>query len=106
MIIARYLSREIALTLFAITGILLITFLSNQLVHYLNQVAVGKFAHTALLALMAIEIPHLLSILLPLALFLSILLAYGRLYADNEMTVLHACGLSDKQILLFTLPIT
>lgn len=105
MIIFRYLSREIFAALSAITSILLLIFLSNQFVRYLNKAASGKFAGGVLLHLMAIEIPHLLAMLLPLGLFLGILLAYGRLYSDNEMTVLNTCGLSRKQLIKFTLPI-
>jgi lipopolysaccharide export system permease protein len=104
MIIFRYLTREIFAALSAITAILLLIFLSNQFVRYLNQAAAGKFAGTLLLQLMAIEIPHLLAVLLPLGLFLGILLAYGRLYADNEMTVLSACGFSRLQLIGYTLP--
>lgn len=105
MIIFRYLSREIFAALSAITSILLLIFLSNQFVRYLDKAASGKFAGGVLLHLMAIEIPHLLAMLLPLGLFLGILLAYGRLYSDNEMTVLNSCGLSRKQLIRFTLPI-
>jgi len=34
---------------------------------------------------------------------MAILLAYGRLYVDSEMTVLQACGVSQKQLLNYTL---
>jgi len=106
MIIFRYLTREIFASLSAIVGVLLLIFLSNQFVRYLNQAASGKFAGAFLLHLMAIEIPHLLAVLLPLSLFLGILLAYSRLYADNEMTVLNASGLSQQKLLALTLPVT
>ena len=39
---------------------------------------------------------------LPLALALGILLAFGKLYADSEITVLSACGISRKQLISFT----
>lgn len=106
MIIFRYLTREIIASLCAVTGILLLIFLSNQFIHYLNQAASGKFAGNVLVHLMAIEIPHLLAVLLPLGLFLGILLAYGRLYSDNEITVLTACGLSRSKLIALTLPLT
>ena len=40
---------------------------------------------------------------LPLALFLGVLLAYGKLYLDSEMTVLRASGVSSKQLVGFAL---
>lgn len=105
MIIFRYLTREIASTLSAISALLLLIFLSNQFVRFLSQAATGKFATSMLIKLLAIEIPHLLILLLPLGLFLSIVLTYGRLYAESEMTVLFTSGLSRKRLVQLTLPI-
>lgn len=84
--------------------VLLLIFLSNQFVRYLNQAATGKFAGNVLLHLMLIEIPHLLAVLLPLGLFLAIMLAFGRMYSDNEMTVLTSCGLSQTRLTSLVLP--
>jgi len=36
-------------------------------------------------------------------LFIAILLAYGRLYMDSEMTVMSACGMRDKKLVIYTL---
>jgi lipopolysaccharide export system permease protein len=106
MIVFRYLNRELATTISAITGVLLLIFLSNEFVRYLSHAATGDFSSATVLRLMLIEIPHLLGLLLPLGLFLAILLVYGRLYIDNEMTVLNACGLSRFKLIGLTLPIT
>ncbi|WP_417519789.1 LptF/LptG family permease [Marinobacter sp.] len=35
--------------------------------------------------------------------FIGILLAYGRMYLESEMTVLFACGVSERQLLVKTL---
>lgn len=104
MIVFRYLNREILYTLFAVTLILLLIFLSNQFIRYLDAVADGRLAFWIFLRLMLVEMPHLLSLLFPLGLYLGILLAYGRLYADNEMTILQALGLGRQQIVWLTLP--
>jgi lipopolysaccharide export system permease protein len=106
MIIFRYLNRELAAAMSAITGILLLIFLSNEFTRYLSHAATGKVSGGTVLRLMLIEVPHLTGLLLPLGLFLAILLTYGRLYTDNEMTVLSACGLSRLKLVSLTLPIT
>lgn len=93
MIISRYLMKEVLTTLLAVTFVLLLIFLSQQLVRYLGYAASGKIAANLLLQIIGFSIPTLLALLLPLGLFLGIILAYGRLYADNELRVLHACGL-------------
>ena len=40
----------------------------------------------------------MLPLLLPLALFLGVLLAYGRLYRDSEMAVLASAGLGIRRL--------
>lgn len=106
MIIFRYLFKEVTTVLLVITTLLLFIFLSNQLVRYLGYAADGRLISTLLFHLILLEIPQLLALLLPLGLFLGILLAYGRLYVDNEMMVLNACGFTRMQLVWMTLPIT
>lgn len=110
MIINRYLYKEIIGALLGVTLVLLLVFLSNQLVRYLGYAASGKLAVHFLLQLLGCEVPYLLALLLPLGLYLGIILAYGRLYADSELPVLHACGFSLTRLLkvtsLFALVIT
>ncbi|VVC75796.1 Lipopolysaccharide export system permease protein LptF [Aquicella siphonis] len=103
MIIARYLTREIIYTLLGVTIVLLLAFLSQQMVRYLNYVAIGKIPTSVLLELASFEAPYILSFLLPLGLYLGILLAFGRLYADSEMAILEMYGYGQKQILRLTL---
>lgn len=103
MIIFRYLAKEVTAALSAITGILLVIFLSNQLVRYLGRAASGKIPGGIIFKLMMIQIPHLLGLLLPLGLFLGILLSYGRLYAESEMTVMRATGMSARALLSMTM---
>lgn len=100
--LSRYLVKEVYSLLIATITVLLLLFICNQFVHYLNSAANGKLTAKAVMQLMALQIPLLLAYLLPLALFLSILLGYGRLYTDNEMTILFACGVSKLQLLTVT----
>ncbi len=102
MIIKKYLAKEIYAHLCVISGILVLIFLSNQIVQFLGRAAAGKLTGGMLLKIMALEVPILLGFLLPIGMFMAILLAYGRLYVDSEMTVLQACGVSQKQLLVYT----
>jgi len=69
----------------------------------MRSAASGDLSAHAVLLLLSLEIPTLLGTLLPLALFLGILLGYGRMYADNEMTVLFACGVSQSKLIKITM---
>lgn len=102
MIISRYLIREVISALLAITVILLLAFLCQQMVRYLNYVAIGKVSTSILLLLVSFEIPYLLALLLPLGLYLGILFAYGRLYADQEMAIIQMYGYSKRRLFILT----
>jgi len=102
VILSRYLTREIVNTLVAIMAILLLALLSQQIVRYLNYVAIGKIPTGILLQLVGFEVPYLLALLLPLGLYLGLLLTYGRLYADNEMIIMQMSGFGLKRILRLT----
>lgn len=103
MIIVRYLGKEILQTLLAITLILLFVFSCNEFVRYLHYVASGKYANWVLFRIVLLKMPILLGLLLPLGLYLGILLGYGRLCAESEMTVLFACGFTEKRFIKITL---
>lgn len=98
MILFRYLCREVYATLLATTLVLLLIFITNQFVHYLNDAALGKITTTAVMEVMSLQVPLLLGYLLPLGLFLGLLLTFGRRYVDHEMVVLSACGVSRAHI--------
>lgn len=51
-----------------------------------------------LLTLVAIQSINLLVTLIPLGLYIGVLLALGRLYRDNEMSVMYACGVGWRDI--------
>jgi len=99
VIITRYLTREVVNAMVAVTAVLLLTFLCQQVVRYLNYAAVGKIPTAVLFQLISFEIPYLLALLLPLGLYIGIILAYGRLYSDNEMAILHMSGFGPKRVL-------
>lgn len=98
MIIFRYITKEILVTLFVTTLLLLVLFITNQSVQFLQRAATGQIPATEILQLIALQIPLLLGYLLPLSLYLGVLLALGRLYLESEMTVLSACGVSRAQL--------
>ena len=102
MTIFRYLSKQVLAIMAAVTLILLVVGLINRFIQYLGEAVAGEMASNVLLLLIFYRLPDFLLVILPLALFLAILLAYGRMYAENEMTVLIASGLSRRRLLGFT----
>lgn len=105
MIIFRYLAKEVLTSMAAVCSVLLLIILSGRFVRYLAEAAAGKLEASVLFTLMGFRLPSYLELIIPLALFIGILLAYGRLYVDSEMTVLKACGMSERQLVAYTVVI-
>lgn len=99
MIVFRYLNREVLRSFAGILTVLMLIFLSQRLVTYLGEAAGGELSGLVVIKLVALYLPVLFSLLLPLTLFLAILLALGRLYVEHEMTVLRACGVGENDVL-------
>ena len=105
MIIFRYLAGSVLSNTLGVTAILMLVVVSSRFVKYLAEAATGKLDASVLFAVIAFRLPGFLELVLPLAFFLSVLLAYGQLYVESEMTVLHACGLSQKKLIFHTLAV-
>ncbi len=94
MIIERYLFKELAGTLLAVTTVLFLIFVSSWFARLLGQVAAGSTQIDVIFLLLSLKSLDALMILLPLSFYLAVLLAFGRLYKDSEMTAMLACGVS------------
>ncbi len=103
VIIFRYLLKEVAKTQLAVFFVLMTIFISQKFVRVLGDASEGSIPGHMVMTFIALKIPDLAGMMLPLSLFLGILLAYGRIYADSEMTVLHACGVSEWYVVRVTL---
>lgn len=102
MLIPNYLSRQLLSSMAAVAFVLSLILVSGRFIKYMAEAANGRILGEVLFAVMAYRLPEFLELILPLSLFLGILLAYGQLYMSNEMTVLAACGLGERTILLYT----
>ena len=90
-ILDRYIFREVASTWLAVTVVLLFILLTNQFARVLGEVAKGNLPRDAVLQLIGLTAVQYMTILVPIGLFLSIMLALGRLYRDSEMPAMMAC---------------
>jgi len=102
VLIFRYLSKQILQVMAAVTLVLLVVALTSRFIQYLGDAVAGQLASDILLLLMFYRLPDFLLVILPLSLFLGIILAYGRMYADNEMVILFGGGLSQRRLLALT----
>jgi len=103
LIVFRYLSREVLLTLSAVSAVLLVIIMSGRFIKFLAQAAAGAMDPGSLFLIMGFRLPGFMQQILPLGLFLGILLSYGRMYLESEMTVLSATGMSQQRLLGMTM---
>ena len=96
MIIVRYLIRETLKSQFAIFFILFLVFLSQKLIRVLADATDGDIPASLVVNYVALSMPYMGLIMLPLSLFLGILLTFGRLYAESEIIVMNATGIGNK----------
>lgn len=92
MIILRYLAKEMVKTSAAVLLILLLVAILNKFSSLITKAALGEIPPYLVFELIILHIPELLAFLMPLSLFLGMLLALGKLYAEQEMTAYFACG--------------
>ena len=110
MIIQRYIVREIAYSFFATLFVLLLIIVGNTFVRLLGTVSSGNLPVDALGKLVLLGSINGAIKLVPVALMIGMMLAFGRLYRDHEITAMHATGIGPgefyKGIFLFVFPLT
>jgi lipopolysaccharide export system permease protein len=108
-ILDRYLLRELAFALIGSAALLLVVTVGGTLSDVLSKVAAGRYPASVMLPVLGLRVLDALSLLLPLALFLGVLLGLARLYRDSEMHVLASSGMGPRGLLrptlLLTLPV-
>ena len=88
----RYIFREVTSTWLAVTGVLLLILVSNQLARVLSQAAANDFPQDVVLTLIVLTSTGYLTVVIPIGFFLAIMLSLGRLYHESEMAAMQACG--------------
>lgn len=86
-----------------ILAVLLVVMIANSFVRYLAEAASGSMSIFMVLKIVALTLPKLVAFILPISLFLAILFVYGKLFADSELLVMMACGLSWIKLVRYTL---
>lgn len=91
-ILDRYLLREAALSWVAVTSVLLGIMLSTRFARFLAEAAAGELPREILFKVVGLSSLQYLVILIPVSLLLAVMLALGRLYKEQEISAMTACG--------------
>ena len=109
LLIERHLTRQFAESVFAVAVVLLLVTLGALFADLISEIAKGKIPAGLLLSQLGLRSVRFITLVMPLALFLGLLIAISRMYAESEMAVLASVGLGPqrlwKPLLLVSAPI-
>jgi lipopolysaccharide export system permease protein len=98
VIIERYIIREIIKPTVTICTVLVLIFGCYISTRYGEDAVHGLLPGSSVIQLILLRIAIALEVLLPTTLFLSVVIALGRLYRDAELTAMFACGISMTKV--------
>jgi lipopolysaccharide export system permease protein len=99
MIINRYLLRVIAAPLAIVLSVLAVLFTSYGAAGFLSDAVNGLLPTDTIVQVIGLRTLIAFEVLLPISLYLSVVLALGRMYVDSEVTALSALGVTPTRIL-------
>ena len=85
-------------TALAVTVVLVLILLTNEGARVLSRAADNQYPHEVVFTLIGLGALQHLPILVPIGLLLGMVMAFGRLYHDSEMTAALACGVGMARI--------
>ncbi|MBT8048758.1 MAG: LPS export ABC transporter permease LptF [Xanthomonadales bacterium] len=98
-ILQKYIFREWLWTFFAVTIVLLVILIGVALGELLSDIAGGRIPSGLLWTLIMLKMPQVLGTIVPLSVFISIIWGLGRLYRDQEMSVMRSSGFKWQMLL-------
>ena len=99
----RHVTRELLLVFLAVFALLLVVGLGGRFIGFVQEAAIGRFTAAALWQLLALRVPEFVQVTAPFALFLALLLTFGRLHAEREFVALVSGGASPARLVGYLL---
>lgn len=95
----RYLFRQFTTRFLAVAAVLFLITLGALFTDLIREIALGKMPVGLLVSQLLLRSTRFFPMVLPLALFIGLILAISRLYAENEMAVMASAGVSPRGLL-------
>ncbi len=92
MIFSNFFYREVGQNFFAVFSVLILIAFSILFVQYLGEAAAGKLRAALVYQLLVLNLVNVVSMILPICLYLAIILVLGRMQKDNELVAMHCAG--------------
>ncbi|ATQ84384.1 LPS export ABC transporter permease LptF [Moraxella osloensis] len=105
VILRRYMTQQVAANTAIVLLFLMALMLGGRLIRYFGIAAEGRLDVGLLFAIIGYNIPTFLELILPLSFFIALMLVLGRMYVDQEMSVLFASGISRGRLTRLMIPL-
>ncbi|MDI6739607.1 MAG: LptF/LptG family permease [Candidatus Edwardsbacteria bacterium] len=99
-ILDRYLLKEQALPFLLALSLLTFILLMDKLFELINLIVVKRIPFLIVLKVFGLSLPYILAMTVPMAVLVAVLMAFGRLAQDNELTALKSSGLPLFRLML------
>lgn len=99
MIINRYLIHEISRPLLVVLSVLVALFASYGAAGFLSDAVNGLLPTDIIIQLIGLKALISLEVLIPISLYISVVLALGRLYSESEITAMFALRVSPMRLM-------
>lgn len=98
-ILSRYIIKEHIPPFFFALAVLMFIFLMNFLVRYITQIFGKGLSLFTIIELIFYNLAWMFALAVPMAVLIATLMSFGRLSADNEITILKSSGISIYRII-------
>jgi len=105
VLLARYLRREAVISITAVAVVLMLIMATNLLARALSLAADGTLPADLVPVLLGFNLVKMLMYVFPVALFIGLMFALGRLSRDSEQTIIRSSGFGLWRITAALLPI-
>ena len=105
MILRRYMTQQVAANTAIVLLFLMALMLGGRLIRYFGIAAEGRLDVGLLFTIIGYNIPTFLELILPLSFFIALMLVLGRMYVEQEMSVLFASGISRGRLTRLMIPL-
>lgn len=99
LILARYIIREHLGPFFFSLAVIMFVFVTKFIVQYVGKIFGKGLSVLTILEVLYLNLAWMLALAVPMAVLVAALMAFGRLSADNEITILKTSGISLYKII-------
>lgn len=94
MLLERYILRETVKPFLVSLTIVTFVFLIDKIIDLLNLIIEKRLDIAAIVSVFSLSLPFIVALSVPMSVLVAIIITFGRLSVDNELTAFKSCGIN------------